>query len=436
MIDEHDDLDTPEDFEKEHAEKPSLKEIWDNNPPLKIIAIVLALVVALGAYVVFSSEEGAPSKIHVTPTARQTPAEKDVDPEYRKRMEDANRKDAEEKANKGLSHVDIPIAIANNGGLKVPPMPEAPRSDVLEEWKRVADAGRMKAAKEAVDEENQAPAPEVVPLVQPIRPQEVKPDPNLAKHFAEEMRALTNAQTPKPSDLKVITAEESPYKVMKTEKAAQAKLAATGGVGTDNGANGTGTTGSTTDKKVLVAAGSIAYAQLITTLNSDLPGPVLAEMLSGPFTGGRLIGKLTANQDCQCMALEFKTVVKDTVSYKIDAVALDENTTLPGVEATDVNHHYFSRYVLPAAASFLTGYSSALSSTGQNQTAVQGVGVATSTPPPSPKQSLFAGITSAATAIGTDLSKDASKAPTIIIAQGTTMGVFFTNTVTTGDAGK
>ena len=66
----------------------------------------------------------------------------------------------------------MPIAIANNGGLEIPKMPEQPKSDVLEEWKRVADAGRMRAAKEAVDEENQAPAPEVVPMVQPIRPQE------------------------------------------------------------------------------------------------------------------------------------------------------------------------------------------------------------------------------------------------------------------------
>ena len=69
----------------------------------------------------------------------------------------------------------------------------------------------------------------------------------------------------------------------------------------------------------------------MTTLNSDLPGPVLAQVLSGPFTGGRFIGKITVNQDCQCLIIDFKTVVKDTVSYKIDAVALDENTTLAGV---------------------------------------------------------------------------------------------------------
>ena len=42
-----DDLDAPEDFEKEHVEKPSLKEIWDNNPPLKLVAIVLGAAVIL-----------------------------------------------------------------------------------------------------------------------------------------------------------------------------------------------------------------------------------------------------------------------------------------------------------------------------------------------------------------------------------------------------
>ncbi len=443
MID--DDLDQPEDFEKEHVEKPSLKEIWDNNPPLKLVAIVLGAAVLLGVYVVFFNkpEDNSHSKLHLYEmgTAKQVPGKDQVDPAYRKALEEANKKDAEEKAKHGESHLDVPIAIANNGGLEIPKMPETPRSDVLEEWKRVADAGRMKAAKEAVDEENAAPAPEVVPMVQPIRPQEVKQDPNMSKRIAEQMRVIIAAQVPPKSAYLGVTNEESPYTIQKREKQKETYLKGTEGASGTAGAAGTSTdagaaASAETSTKTIVAAGSIAYAQLLTTLNSDLPGPVLAQMLSGPFAGGRLIGKLTVNQDCQCLVISFKTVVKDTVSYKIDAVALDESTTLAGVNATSVDNHYMVRYVLPAAASFLTGYSQALSQTGQTETATSGVGTQTATSAPSPKQSIFAGITSASQAIGNDLNKGAQRPVTIVIAKGTTMGVFFTDTVTTKDATK
>jgi len=435
MIDEHDDLDAPEDFEheKEHTERPSLKEIWDNNPPLKIVAIALALVIAVGAYALFSNEAATGSKIRLSAKANQIPGTADIDPEYRRRLEEANKEDAAEKLRANGSHLDKPTEVPNNGGIKPPVMPEQPRSDVLEEWKRVADAGRMKAAKEAVDEEQAAPAPEVIPVVAPIRPQEIKPDPNASKRIVEYMKDILTHEIPPKSEHIGITTEESPYILMKKDRANEEKLAAAGNGG-GTGRGGASASGNGASAKVIEAAGSIIYAQLLTTLNSDLPGPVLAQVLSGPFAGGRLIGKLSTDQACECMALEFKTVVKDTVSYKIDAVALDENTTLAGITATDVNEHYFSRYVLPAAAGFLTQYSQALSQTGETQTATSGVGTETSAPAPSPKQSVFAGVTAAAQVIGQDLSKDAAKSPTIIIAQGTTMGVFFIETATTKDA--
>ncbi len=122
-------------------------------------------------------------------------------------MEEANKRDADEKAKHGGSHIDQPIAIENHGGLDIPKMPEQPKSDVLEEWKRVADQGRMKAAKEAVDEENAAPAPEVVPMVQPIRAQEVKQDPNLEKTHRRSRCALLSAPSRRRNrDILTITA--------------------------------------------------------------------------------------------------------------------------------------------------------------------------------------------------------------------------------------
>jgi intracellular multiplication protein IcmE len=359
MID--DDLDAPEDFDNEngkgpegHSEKLSLKEIWENNPALKIVALVVVLVLGLGIYVLFSGEEAAPTKFHVNPNATQIPGQKDVDPEYRQQLEEANRKHAEEMANAGQSHIGIPIAVSSGTGLKVPTAPEQPKSDVLEEWKKVAENSRMKAAKDAVDEENQAPAPEVVPMVQPIRPQEVKQDPNLSRHLIEQMREIIGKQGAGKASILTVTKEDSLYTAMKKKEDA---LASATNAARNAGGNtaGSGATGRSSSNKVIIPAGTINYAQLLTQLNSDLPGPVLAQVLSGPFTGGRLIGSLKANDECECMAIEFKEVVKDTVTYKIDAYGVDQNTSLTGIDASSVDHHYFVRYVLPAAASILTG---------------------------------------------------------------------------------
>jgi intracellular multiplication protein IcmE len=185
--------------------------------------------------------------------------------------------------------------------------------------------------------------------------------------------------------------------------------------------------------KVIVPAGSVAYAQLMNQLDSDIPGPALAEVLSGPLAGGRLIGKISTVQDY--MVITFQTAVKDTVSYKIDAVAMDEHTTLTG-QATEVDEHYFAKFVLPAAASFLSGYSSAIAQPAQNQTATSGVGTQTTTQQATAKQSIFKGLQTASESVGQALNQYASRPTTVIVAKGTTMGVFFTDSVTTKDAGK
>lgn len=439
MID--DDLDAPEDFENEHEKgpegghspRPSLREIWDNNPSLKIVAMVGVLVVGFGIYMLFSTSESTPTKLNVNPTSKTIPGSSLLDTEYHAAIDQANQAHANQAAQEGSSHIDIPTAVNGGSAIKPPTAPEAKNPDVLEEWKKIAESSRLKQAKDAIDEENQAPAPEVVPKVEAIRPQEVKQDPNLSRHLMEQMRDIIGKQTIGKATTLSITKEDSVYEAAKKAQADNAKLASAANTATHTN-NNTSTASSGSTNRVIVAAGTIDYAQLLTQLNSDLPGPVLAQVLSGPFTGGRLIGKLTANDECECLAIEFKEVVKDTVSYKIDAYGVDQNTTLTGIDATSVDHHYFVRYVLPAAASILTGYSQAASQVGQTQTATAGVGTETATATANERQSIFAGLTTGSQAIGNDLNKDANRPTTIVVAEGTTMGVLFIDTVTTKDA--
>ncbi len=439
MID--DDLDAPEDFEKEVAEKPSLREIWENNPALKLVAIVVGVSVLLGGYMIFSgkSETATKSVIAVSgeASAKQIPGEKIADPAYRKALEQVNKQKAEQAIKTGGSAMPLPIAVSKGAGLQIPQAPQAPQSDVLAEWRRVASEEQMKMAQKKIQMES-APPPAAVPVVKPIRPQMViKADPKEVQLLSQQMRVILKAQNPLAPQTLKITNAKSAYERMKKQEEASAKNTGSSSGGGSDGSSATanaassGASSNSTPGKVIVAAGTVDYAQLLNELDSDVPGPVLAEVLSGPFSGGRLIGKVSKQNDY--MVINFDTVVKDTVSYKVDAVALDENTTLAG-QATSVDHHYMMKVVLPAAAAFLTGYSNGLSQTQQTQTSTSGVGITATNAQPTAKQSIYKGVQSASQSVGSVFQQLAEEPTTVIIAKGTTMGVFFTKTVTTKDA--
>jgi intracellular multiplication protein IcmE len=438
MID-NDDIDAPEDFGAAPEEKPSLKEAWENNPMLKLAAIVLGVVVLGGGYMIFfpkDSEEAQHAKVRLPDaTAKQIPGQQPVDDKYKEALEQVNKKNAAEQMRTGGSALPIPIATAKNGGLQVPEMPEKPKSDVLAEWRKAQEANRLKAAKDAVEEEGGAPTTDVVPMPTPIRPQQtMKQDPNASKRLTEQMRVIIAAQVPTLPRWVEITKEDSPYTELKKEEEEQRLKEASAASAQLMSSGGSGTTDATKDTaRAIVPAGSIAYAQLLTELNSDIQGPVLAQILSGPFAGGRVIGKIEVKDEY--MVINFTRIVKDTVSYKMSGVALDENTTLAG-QATDVDHHYFVRVILPAAAKFIEGYGSAVAQTGTTVSQTDGGGQVAEQPTASPKQSIYKGIEESSKKLSDILDENAKRPVTVKIAKGTTMGVFFTESVTTKDAEK
>src|SRR5690606_16466854 len=91
---------------------------------------------------------------------------------------------------------------------------------------------------------------------------------------------------------------------------------------------------------VLYPAGKIAYAQILTEANSDVPGPVLAQIASGPLSGSRVLGSFS--KETELLTIKFDTVIVDGVSIDINGSAIDPKTTLPAM-ATDVDHHYLAR---------------------------------------------------------------------------------------------
>jgi intracellular multiplication protein IcmE len=438
------DIDAQEDFEKEPKQRASLKDTWDSNPMLKIAAVILGIALLAGGYFAFFGQEKVDNNSAVQATNKDVKERVGidaVDPEIAKKIQKQNETEAKAQAEKGGSAIPRPINAQENSALTLPATPPAPAVDPLAEWRQKTEAKRVQMENEQAPEEKEQEQPEVVPLVQPIHPQPtMKMDPNAAKMLQEQMRTIIASQAPPAWANKGVTPQLSLW----AQKVAADKKAEKGGGAASGGTPPAGQAGATpggqaaaqqaAPKKNIVLAGSIAYAQLINDLNTDIPGPVLAQVLSGPFEGGRAFGSFSKDiiGEDGYMTLTFTKIIKDGVTYNVQATALDENSTLTGLQS-DINHHYFARFVLPAVADFVKGYSQALGTVGTQTITTAGGGVASSTPPPSPRQAIMQGFQDSAQQVASEVTQDANVPITVLLTHGTTMGLLFTQNVTTGN---
>lgn len=123
-----------------------------------------------------------------------------------------------------------------------------------------------------------------------------------------------------------------------------------------------------------IRTGTVIPAMMLGSLNSDAPGPVVAQITTGPLAGSRLIG--TFQSTGKKLLINFTTLSRPGLgTFSINAVAIDDNFST-GM-ATDVNNHSFKRFVLPTLAAFVQGYGQAFGRSGS--TVVIGPGGSTIT---------------------------------------------------------
>jgi hypothetical protein len=437
------DIDAQEDFEKEPQQKASLKETWDSNPLLKIAAVILGIALLAGGYFAFIGEGEVENLSTVTQGSetKLTPGAEVTDPEYQKKVQEQNQERAQLAASGGGSSLPTPIGTSENQTLQLPQVPSAPSADPLAEWRAKTEARRIKMEQEVIPDERETEQPEIMPMVTPITPQPtMKMDPNASRMLAEQMRLILTSQEPKIATRMLVTTRESAFsrKLRKddAERNKQRGATATGGAGTTTagGASAGAAAGGemkcgTEHCPIIVTAGAIAYAQLLNDLNSDVKGPALAQVLSGPFEGGRAIGSFQLQDEY--LTLSFTKIVKDGVTYTIDGVAIDENTSLTGLQS-DVDHHYFARVVLPAAADFIKGYASASAETGTTSTTT-GSTVTQDQPKPDTKEIIMKGVETSAETLSEIIKEDSKEPITVKLWHGTTLGILFLDRVTMGD---
>ncbi|MCT4574858.1 MAG: hypothetical protein N4A43_01225 [Alphaproteobacteria bacterium] len=178
-------------------------------------------------------------------------------------------------------------------------------------------------------------------------------------------------------------------------------------------------------QELVVSAGTVSYAVFLTESNSDVPGPVLAKVLTGPLKNFKILGAFTVQDDY--LTIQFNTAVLGHEEYEIEAFALDPSTTLPGL-SDDIDRHYISRYVLPMAASFVEVLGDALGETEETQSTSDGVTTKTSEKK-STSDSLWEAAGESSKTIGEILKENIDKDPTIRVFAGTEAGILFTKTV-------
>ncbi|NCO03708.1 MAG: type IV secretion protein DotG [Alphaproteobacteria bacterium] len=400
----------------------TLSDIWKNNPIVKFVVIGGAVVLLIIGFIVFGkkSESVPVSMVSGNSEVAELPGQNEVSPAFQQAIEDVNERRVEEAIRTGES--TMPMSADPMKGTIPLQFEEPDEEDPLERWRRLQEE-RIRQQQAVVPE----PAPQPVPVQQQPQPVDtVTPAINaLSPAMSAQIEGILNGQF-EPT-LNVVQVANQDY-LEGLQEEANIKLEKE--LEKQNQAIAAAAEETTIIEDILLPAGTIEYGQLITEANTDAPGPVLAIISSGPLKGSRIIGSFTATDNY--LTLSFNTVVIDGVSYSADAVAIDPNTTLPGI-VTEVDNRYFKRVMLPTAAAFITGLTEAISESGTTTVTINNETVTEESQDQDSGQEVASGIADAGEEIEELLNEIADGVePMIRVAAGTPIGILFTSAVTSG----
>lgn len=393
----------------------TLADLWNNNPFLKVAVIAVGVIIVAGGVIILSSggEKVPVSRVASAPEITEAPGTSEVSEEYKNAIEEDNRQRIEQAMRTGESA--MPMAVDTVKGT-VPLQFEQPEEeDPLERWRRMQEE-RIRQEQVKKQEEPPPEEPQVDTRTPAINA--------LAEAMAQQMESVLGNQDFAAPQIKLIAdltyLENLTYKEQQLLEQALASQATTNGTGISDDDVVT----------IIQPAGEIEYAQTLTEANTDVPGPVLAQIASGPLKGGRLIGGFAETE--RYVTITFTTLVLNGISYPVNAVAIDPGTTLPGL-ATDIDNRYLKRVILPAAAEFITGLTEAIAESGTTTVTVSGDTTTTTTSNANQDndQEVATGIAAAGEEIGDILDEMADQTRRLIrVRAGTAIGVLFIQPVT------
>lgn len=388
----------------------SLTELWRTKPIFKLL--VIGIVVGGAAWAAnsyFSKNTKVETSVLPAPAANTSSSAAtagEVSPEYVKAVETQNQTRAEQATESGTSALPTPMqsAVMNPA---ISSVVEQNDQDPLKEFEESITPKMRTSSTSAIP---------VAPVVPAVPPEAVQA---LARQMQAQMQQVQR---------------EWAAPAMSTVRINEARDEAGGSTSARAADGGAQTYRDSYEGKTYIPAGSVLYGQMLTEANSDVPGPILGQMLSGPLAGARLVGSFQTFRNH--LVIEFKTISFRRKTIKASILALDPNTTLGGV-ASEVDPRYLTRVILPAAAEFLKGFSSALSED-QTSVAVTGTGstqiTQSSTQEKTTKDALFDGMEKASDRVTQFMNEEASATKRLVrVAVGTPIALLFVKAVTECD---
>ena len=401
------DDDSFEDFDK--SEK-TLGHMWQNNPLFKFGTLALAAVVVFGAVFYFGQEkvETGQSVLPRGSEVSAPPGTEEASPNYIEAVEEENEARIEEAFSQGGSALPTPIDPPQQR-LSVP-TEEVEKEDPLQRWRQLQEERLQRELQQAQT------APPAVAVQSEVQSETIQ---NLAQSFSQQMQAVLEQRYRTTVRTQSVTDPSDFYTDLSGGGGDQN---VSGNAGSNTGSNFFEDDALESFQNVLLPAGEILYAQLLLEANSDIPGPILAQIVSGPLAGGRLIGSFSVEDEF--LVLRFQTLVIDGVSLTVDSVAVDPGTTLTGL-ATDIDHRYIQRVLFPMAAAFVEGAAEAISESGRTTITVNGETVSESEEETDTEQEVASGIEEAGEELRDLLDEMADVEPLIRVEAGTPMGILF-----------
>ena len=418
-LDVEEDIIGDDDGFDEFSQQSGLGDAVRKNPYAKIGIVVAAIAVIVGVALLFGQEsvETQESSIPTGSDVTSVPGtDEKISPAYREAVEQQNEADLERAITKGTSSIPVPIKTFDNR-LEVPEIEEK-SEDPLLRWRMLQE--------ERVEREMKIKETEAEPVTVLNAEQQSQAISDLASSMQEQMSSLLSANdTERNFTTKTLITYTEPD--------------GEGGPGEFQNGNGGNFEDpefqEDTEEIVIIPAGKIVYGQLLLEANSDVPLMVLAQMVSGPLKGWKILGEFSVLEDLEKLAITFHVAVNEEGDqYDLEAIMLDPDSGLAAL-ATDVDHRYFRRVVFPAAAAFVEGFSGALAETGRTSVTVEGGAAVEETEEADNDQQVALGVEEAAQEVSEILDDMADVPIQIVIAAGTPIGIFFTENVVDTEGG-
>ncbi len=412
----NDDLDediigSEDDFD-EFSQDSSATDSFRQSPVAKIAIIGLGVLVIVGVMFMFGGESVKQEKSRMPAGSEVTSVpgtDEKLSPAYIEAVEEQNEADLERAISENRSAIPVPVQTQDTRLAE--PEIEEQSEDPLHRWRLLQD--------ERIEREMKIRETEIEPVTVLNAEQQGEALDALAGSMEEQMSALLTANNDEKT-LFTVT-------LITYDDVGGNGEGGNGGDGDGEGEDGGGFT-EDDEEIVIIPAGKIVYGQMLLQANSDVEAVVLAQMVSGPLKGWKLLGEFELEEDLGKLIITFDIAVnEDGDQHEIDALLLDPDNGLAAMR-TDINHRYFKRIIFPAAAAFVEGFASAVAET-DTTVVVAGDNIVEDEEEKDDEEAIASGIEEAAGEIS-EILEDIGDVPIqVVIAAGTPIGIFFVENV-------